>query len=284
MTVTAAGFDLDAKYRVTEGGILITGVQALARVLFDQIRADRRRGLQHRRVRQRLSRLAAGRLRPDPAAHRAAAGRARRALGARRQRGPGRHRGVGQPAGQPGAAEPARRRHRHVVRQGAGRGPLRRRVPARQPARGRPQRRRDLRGRRRPAVEVVHAARRQRGRAVRRGHADARPRHPPGGARPRPPRLRAVPLHRLLDRPQDRHRGRRRVRLGRRRDRPDRRPVCPSWPSTASRGGTCSGPGSSCPTRSSWRPSCTSAGTPPPGPTRRRTSSTWSRSTRRTRG
>src|SRR5215470_6576582 len=44
MTVTA-GFDLDAKYRVTEGGILITGVQALARVLFDQIRADRRRGL-----------------------------------------------------------------------------------------------------------------------------------------------------------------------------------------------------------------------------------------------
>src|SRR5690348_12862081 len=45
MTVTAAGFDLDAKYRVTEGGILITGVQALARVLFDQIRADRRRGL-----------------------------------------------------------------------------------------------------------------------------------------------------------------------------------------------------------------------------------------------
>ncbi len=45
MTVTAADFDLDAKYRVTDGGILITGVQALARVLFDQIRADRRRGL-----------------------------------------------------------------------------------------------------------------------------------------------------------------------------------------------------------------------------------------------
>ena len=45
MTVIAADFELDAKYRVTEGGILITGVQALARVLFDQIRADRRRGL-----------------------------------------------------------------------------------------------------------------------------------------------------------------------------------------------------------------------------------------------
>jgi indolepyruvate ferredoxin oxidoreductase len=55
MTVTASpgtaasgppdDFGLDAKYRVTEGGILITGVQALVRVLFDQIRADRRRGL-----------------------------------------------------------------------------------------------------------------------------------------------------------------------------------------------------------------------------------------------
>jgi indolepyruvate ferredoxin oxidoreductase len=40
-----AGFDLDAKYRVTDGGILLTGVQALARVVFDQVRADRRRGL-----------------------------------------------------------------------------------------------------------------------------------------------------------------------------------------------------------------------------------------------
>jgi indolepyruvate ferredoxin oxidoreductase len=47
MTVTAslADFDLDAKYRVTDGSVLITGVQALARVLLDQIRADRERGL-----------------------------------------------------------------------------------------------------------------------------------------------------------------------------------------------------------------------------------------------
>jgi len=46
MTVTdRPAFDLDAKYRVTDGGILLTGVQALARVVFDQIRADRRRGL-----------------------------------------------------------------------------------------------------------------------------------------------------------------------------------------------------------------------------------------------
>ena len=284
MTVTAAGFDLDAKYRVTEGGILITGVQALARVLFDQIRADRRRGLRTAALRQRLPRLPAGRLRPDPAAHRAAAGRARRALGARRQRGPGRHRGVGQPAGQPGPAEQARRRHRHVVRQGAGRGPQRRRVPARQPARGRPERRRALRGRRRPGVQVLHAARRQRGRDVRRGHAGARPRHLPGGARPRPARLRAVPVQRLLGRPEDRHRGRRRVRLGRRRGRPDRRPVpravlrrpavaaraaAPVLPARHDRAG---GRAVRAPARRG------------PGLRRARTSSTWSRSTRRTRG
>jgi indolepyruvate ferredoxin oxidoreductase len=48
MTVTdrtADEFDLDAKYRVTDGGVLITGIQALVRVLLDQIRADRRRSL-----------------------------------------------------------------------------------------------------------------------------------------------------------------------------------------------------------------------------------------------
>jgi indolepyruvate ferredoxin oxidoreductase len=49
MTATAssstADFDLDAKYRITDGGVLLTGIQALARVVFDQIRADRRRGL-----------------------------------------------------------------------------------------------------------------------------------------------------------------------------------------------------------------------------------------------
>jgi len=48
MTLTAASiadFGLDAKYRVTDGGVLVTGVQALVRVLFDQIRADRRRNL-----------------------------------------------------------------------------------------------------------------------------------------------------------------------------------------------------------------------------------------------
>ena len=41
----ATEFDLDDKFRATQGRILLTGVQALARVLFDQVRADRLRGL-----------------------------------------------------------------------------------------------------------------------------------------------------------------------------------------------------------------------------------------------
>ena len=43
MTVT--DFDLDAKYRQTEGTILLTGIQALIRVAIDQHRADAARGL-----------------------------------------------------------------------------------------------------------------------------------------------------------------------------------------------------------------------------------------------
>ena len=43
MTVT--DFDLDAKYRQTEGTILLTGIQALIRVTIDQHRADAARGL-----------------------------------------------------------------------------------------------------------------------------------------------------------------------------------------------------------------------------------------------
>jgi indolepyruvate ferredoxin oxidoreductase len=45
MTVAAPPFTLDAKYDVEDGEVLLTGVQALVRLLFDQLRADRRRGL-----------------------------------------------------------------------------------------------------------------------------------------------------------------------------------------------------------------------------------------------
>lgn len=45
MSASRSGFDLDAKYIRLDGEILLTGVQALVRVVFDQVRADRRRGL-----------------------------------------------------------------------------------------------------------------------------------------------------------------------------------------------------------------------------------------------
>ena len=43
--MTVSDFDLDAKYRQTEGTILLTGIQALIRLTLDQHRADAARGL-----------------------------------------------------------------------------------------------------------------------------------------------------------------------------------------------------------------------------------------------
>ena len=55
---------LDDKFLLTDGRVFITGVQALLRVLMDQNRLDRAAGPEHRGLRLRLSRLAAGRAGP----------------------------------------------------------------------------------------------------------------------------------------------------------------------------------------------------------------------------
>ena len=288
MTVTAssstADFDLDAKYRVTDGGVLLTGVQALARVVFDQIRADRRRGLNTAAFvsgypgsplggfDQTLQRTGALLAEHDvhwvPGVNEDLAATA--VWGSQQDNlAPlSRHDGVigmwyGKAPGVDRCGDVFRHANLHGV--GTNGGVI-------------------VRGGRRPAVQVVHPAGRERGGAVRRGDADPGARHRPGGARPRPARLRAVALLRLLGRAEDRHRGRGRVRLGRRRRRPHLPEASRSCPSTASRGGSRSGPPSSCRTRSSSRPSSTSAATPRPGRTRPRTGSTRWRSTRRTRG
>ena len=62
----ARDFSLDAKYRLEEGAVFLSGIQALVRLPLDQHRADRRRGLNTAHADLRLPRLAAGRARPAP--------------------------------------------------------------------------------------------------------------------------------------------------------------------------------------------------------------------------
>ena len=135
---------LDDKYTLDHGRAFMSGVQALVRLPMLQRQRDARRGPEHRRLHQRLPRLAAGRLRPGAVGGQEAPGGAAHRVPARRQRGTRRHRGVGHAAARPLPAEQeVRRRVRHLVRQGPGRGPLLRRVQARQHGRHREARRRD---------------------------------------------------------------------------------------------------------------------------------------------
>ena len=45
MTETLTGYDLADRYRLTEGRVLLTGIQALARIVIEQLRRDQRAGL-----------------------------------------------------------------------------------------------------------------------------------------------------------------------------------------------------------------------------------------------
>ena len=45
MTETLTGYDLTDRYRLTEGRVLLTGIQALARIVIEQLRRDQRAGL-----------------------------------------------------------------------------------------------------------------------------------------------------------------------------------------------------------------------------------------------
>ena len=216
-----ADFDLDAKYRVTDGGVLLTGIQALVRVVFDQIRADRRRGLSTAAFvsgypgsplggfDQTLQRTGALLAEHDvhwvPGVNEDLAATA--VWGSQQDNlAPlDRHDGVigmwyGKAPGVDRCGDVFRHANLHGVGTNGGV------ICA---AGDDPQSKSSTL----PGASEVGA--------VRRGHADPRARHRPGGARPRPARLRAVALHRLLDRAEDRHRGRGRVRLGRRRPRPD---------------------------------------------------------------
>ena len=226
----ARDFSLDAKYRQQEGVVFLSGIQALVRLPLDQHRADRAARPQHRHADLRLPRLAARRPRPDARAQpdRCCAEHnvvfisgVNEDLGATVVYG-------SQLANLLPAAE-VRRRARHVVRQGPGCRPHRRHLQARQLRRRRPERRCAGPRRRRPAVEVLDAARpTPRSPSTTRSVPRALPGQRPGDPRPRPPGLRAVALLRPLGRLQDRHQRRRRDRHRRGRAGPRERSSIPA--------------------------------------------------------
>ena len=223
----ARDFSLDAKYRLRRGRCIPVRHPGARPAAAGPAPGRSPARPQHGHDDLRLPRLAAGRPRPHPRAQPADAGRAQRGVHLRRQRRPRRHRRLRQPAGQLLPAAQVRRRARHVVRQGPGRGPHRRHLQARQLRRHRQERRRAGARRRRSALEVLDAAHPLRGRLLRRPVPRALPGQRPGDPGHGPPGLRAVAVLRPVGRVQDRHQRRRRDRhrRGRARSREHRRPA-----------------------------------------------------------
>ena len=287
MTDTAAResagrqFSLGDRYTTISGEILATGVQALARLPLDQMRADRRAGLDtaafisgyqgsplggyDRELQSQRALLDELRIVHRPALN--------EELGATAV--------TGQPAVGDVRLAPLRRRARHLVRQVARGRPGRRRHPPRQLRRHGPPRRRARARRRRPGVQVVHAALPLRGDPGRPRPRGALPGHRAGHPRPRPARRRAVPGQRPVDRDEDRHlrgrrlgdgRGRPRAHPSRRarRSRSDGQPWTPTLTGNIMRADAwkprCVGPRGDGPARTSWRTASTGSSSTSPQP------------------
>ena len=229
---------LDEWYRFEPGTLFITGLQALVRLLLAQSHRDRIAGLNtagfvsgyrgsplgglDRELWRAQKSLDAGR---DP-------------LPAGAERGPRGDLDLGRAADQSVLGRALRRRVLDVVREGARRRPLRRRVQARQRRRHVRARRRARRRGRRPHVQVVVAAASERVRLRRRNDSRSQSRRRERDRRARPIRLRAVALQRLLDRAQgDAGDGRRdavvRAAAARSQDRRCRRSTCRRAASTS---------------------------------------------------
>ena len=186
--------DLEAKYTATETGeFFFTGIQALVRVPLDQMRADRRNGLRTAGFisgyqgsplggfdRELIDRRAL--LERHGIVHRPGLNEE---LGATAVMG-SQLSSTFEEATYDGVA-------RDLVRQGAGPRPGGRRHPPRQLCRGLPRRRRAGPGRRRPGLQVLHAAVGLGVHAARPAAAGAPPRQRAGDPRLRPARHRAVP-------------------------------------------------------------------------------------------
>ncbi len=127
----AGPISLDDKYTLERGRVFLTGTQALIRLPMQQRIRDAHAGLNTAGFVSGYRGSPLGSVDQTADEGEEVPGSAARALPPRRQRRPGRHRDLGHAAGQPVRRRAVRRRVRHVVRQGAGRGPLRRRLQAR---------------------------------------------------------------------------------------------------------------------------------------------------------
>ncbi len=125
-------YTLDDKYTPQRGPDLPVRRAGAGAAAAHAADARPRRRAEHGRLHFRLPRLAAGRFRPGTVEGQEAPGRVQHRVHARPQRRPRRDHGLGHAADQSVRWREIRRRVLHVVRQGSGRRPLRRRVQARQ--------------------------------------------------------------------------------------------------------------------------------------------------------
>ncbi len=197
----------------------MTGIQALVRLPLDRKRLDRKLGLNTAGFISGYRGSPLGGYDQQLSRRQAAARRKRHPGLGGIERGSRRHGGLGLAAGSGVPGREIRWRVRHLVRQGAGRRPDRRRVQARQHGRHGSARRRAGAGGRRSQLQILDAALAIRIRADRRGNSGAGALNHPGRARLWPLRLGDEPLFGLLDRHDRprRHDGFRRRRQCRRR-------------------------------------------------------------------
>ncbi len=203
---------LTDKYLLEQGTIFLSGTQALVRVLLDQVRADRRRGLKTATFVSGYQGSPLGGLDKEILRAGRDRDRPRAALRRRAQRGAGgdrglRHRSWRRTRSRRPAA--GRRRDRRLVRQEPRPGPRGRRAAPRELRRHPPARRCARAGRRRSVVQVLHLALGGRGDAGGAAHADVLPGHAAGGPGPRAARGRVLARVGAVERDEGRHQHRR---------------------------------------------------------------------------
>ncbi len=218
--MTLKNVTLDDKYDLTQGRVFVTGYQALIRATLMQQERDRLAGLNTAGYVSGYRGSPLGGLDQQFMRAQSALDTPQRPVPDRPQRGPRRDRDLGHAAGRAARRGQVRRRVRHVVRQGAGRRPHRRRLPPRQFRRLLEERRRGRPDGRRPHGGILHHRAPVRIPLRRRDDPDPEPRGRAGDHRLRALRLGDVALLRLVGGAQMHARDGGVDRRGRRRARP----------------------------------------------------------------